>query len=163
MTHNLNSMKVLLTTLFLTGFLLSACSSDDSTDRQSQAAADTQEQGLTEFELEHGIGPVTERIEISDEIDQDKVIRGRDIYEMKCEMCHNMEGRMVGPQLGDVTEYRSPEFIMNFILNPGGMVREHPVGKELLAEYMTAMPFQNVKEDEARDIVEFLRYYAKNN
>lgn len=78
-------------------------------------------------------------------------------------MCHNMEGRMVGPELGDVMERRSPEFVMNFILNPSGMTREHPVGQELLQEYMTAMPYQNVKEDEARAIVEFLREYNQNN
>ncbi len=142
-------------------FSLQACGEDDRSQRDDQE--ETTEAGLTEFELEHGIGPVTERIEIDDEIDQELVTKGRNIYEMKCEMCHNMEGRMVGPQLGDVMEHRSPEFVMNFILNPSGMTREHPVGQELLQEYMTSMPFQNVKEDEARAIVEFLRDYKRNN
>jgi len=122
-----------------------------------------QEEELTEFELEHGIGPVTERIEMDETIDEEMVTKGRNIYEMKCEMCHNMEGRMVGPQLGDVMEHRSPEFVMNFILNPSGMVREHPEGQRLLREYMTAMPYQNVQEDEARAIVEFLRDYNEQN
>ncbi len=153
------SKTLLLITLV---FSLQACGNGDTADRAGDQA-DTEEAGLTEFELEHGIGPVTERIEIDDEIDQEMVTKGRNIYEMKCEMCHNMEGRMVGPQLGDVLDKRSPEFVMNFILNPSGMTREHPVGQELLQEYMTAMPFQNVKEDEARAIVEFLRDYTENN
>lgn len=156
-------MKLLaqIITLSFLFFASQACGSDDTSPRADQ---ETQEQGLTDFEMEHGIGPVTEQINIDEEeFDPELITKGRDIYEMKCEMCHNMEGRMVGPELGDVMERRSPEFVMNFILNPSGMVREHPEGQRLLQEYMTAMPYQNVKEDEARAIVEFLRDYNKNN
>lgn len=157
----LNKKLYILFAIIFSLFMLQACGNDQQAEQNDK---DTQqEEGLTEFELEHGIGPVTERIEIGDEIDQELVTKGRNIFEMKCEMCHNMQGRMVGPQLGDVMEYRSPEFVMNFILNPSGMVREHPVGQELLREYMMQMPYQNVKEDEARAIVEFLRDYAENN
>jgi cytochrome c len=46
---------------------------------------------------------------------------------------------------------------MNFILNPQEMIEKHPEGKKMLAEYMLVMPFQNVAEDEALDIVEYLR------
>ena len=139
-----------------------ACGGNDTSERPS-GQTDSAEPALSDFELEHGIGPVTERIELTDEFDPGLVEKGRNIYEMKCEMCHNMEGRMVGPPLGDVMERRSAEFVMNFILNPSGMVREHPTGQELLREYMTAMPFQNVMEDEARAIVEFLREYNELN
>jgi len=157
----MNRILIITLTLIASLFLLQACGNGD-TDSTTETA-ETEEQGLTEFELEHGIGPITERVDVGDEIDGELVTKGRNIYEMKCEMCHNMEGRMVGPELGDVMERRSPEFVMNFILNPSGMTREHPVGQELLQEYMTAMPFQNVKEDEARAIVEFLREYNQNN
>ncbi len=157
------SQKPLLTLLTIILFIpaFHACGGEETSDRQ-QSQPQTEEATLTEFELEHGIGPVTERIEIGD-IDLDKVAEGRNIYEMKCEMCHNYQGRMVGPELGNVMERRSPEFVMNFILNPSGMVREHPVGQELLREYMTAMPFQNVQKDEARAIAEYLWYYHKEN
>jgi cytochrome c5 len=155
-------MKAILTILLTFVFLVTiqACGGESSDQRTD---AGTQEQGLSEFELEHGIGPVTERVTLSEELDQEMITKGRNIYEMKCEMCHNMEGRMVGPALGDVMERRSAEFVMNMILNPGGMAREHPEGKRLLQEYMTVMPFQNVQQDEARAIVEFLREYAENN
>lgn len=155
-------LRILLTLLTASLFLFACGNNGESTDR-TESTAQTEEQGLTDFELEHGIGPITERVNIGDEIDDDLLTKGRNIYEMKCEMCHNMEGRMVGPALGDVMERRSPEFVMNFILNPSGMTREHPVGQELLQEYMTVMPFQNVKEDEARAIVEYLREYNQNN
>lgn len=151
--------NILYITLLL--FVMQACGGESA--EHSSGSDSNQEQGLTAFELEHGIGPITERIEVDDELDEEMIIRGRNIYEMKCEMCHNMEGRMVGPALGDVMENRTPEFVMNMILNPGGMARNHPEGQKMLQEYMTVMPFQNVKEDEARDIVEFLRKQAENN
>lgn len=156
-------MKLLSTIALALIFLIAfqACGGEESSQRTSEAQP--QEKGMSEFELEHGIGPITERIELRDELDQELVTKGRNIYEMKCEMCHNMVGRMVGPELGNVLDRRSPEFVMNFILNPGKMANEHPVGQEMLREYMTVMPFQNVKEDEARAIVEYLRYYAENN
>ncbi len=154
-------MKSILTALVALTLIFTACSGDDSQQRAD--SSETEEQGLTEFELEHGIGPITERVSLSEEPDEDLVIRGRDIYEMKCEMCHNMEGRMVGPALGDVLERRSAEFVMNFILNPQGMTRNHPEGQRMLQEYMTAMPFQNVSEDDAKALVEFLRDYNMNN
>ena len=159
----MNTYKHLLKsiTLLLLIPVLYACGGEESSERRSTQPP-AEEPTLTEFELEHGIGPVTEPIEIGD-IDPDLVTKGRNIYEMKCEMCHNYQGRMVGPELGNVIERRSPEFVMNFILNPSGMVREHPVGQELLREYMTAMPFQNVQKDEARAIVEYLRYYYEEN
>lgn len=142
-------------------FTMQACGNGGQSERaDSGDSANGNE--LSEFELEHGLGPVSERIEMDDEIDLEKVAKGQNIYEMKCEMCHNMGSRMVGPPLGAITETRSPEFIMNFILNPSENIRKHPIGQSLLREYMTEMPYQNVKEDEARAIVEFLRDYAEN-
>ncbi|MCC5942798.1 MAG: cytochrome c [Balneolaceae bacterium] len=159
----MNTYKPILTSiaLFLLIPLFYACGGEESSDRQT-SQPEVEEAGLSDFELEHGIGPVTEPVEIG-EIDPDLVTKGRNIYEMKCEMCHNYQGRMVGPELGNVLERRSPEFVMNFILNPGGMTRDHPVGQELLREYMTVMPFQNVQRDEARAIVEYLRFYYEEN
>ncbi len=149
-------------TIIASLLLFLSCGNGESPESNG-TSAETEEQGLTEFELEHGMGPVTERIELDNTIDDELASKGQSIFEMKCEMCHNMEGRMVGPELGEVMDRRSPEFVMNMILNPGGMTREHPEGQKLLQEYMTAMPFQNVKENEARAIVEYLRNYSENN
>lgn len=155
-------MKSIITTtgLLLLLFTVTACGGSENSE-PSASAGNGNDSELTQFELEHGFGPITERIDIDDEIDMDKVAKGQNIYEMKCEMCHNMGSRMVGPPLGAVTETRSPEFIMNFILNPSENVRKHPIGQALLREYLTEMPYQNVQEDEARAIVEYLRHYAE--
>lgn len=116
---------------------------------------------LTPFEQVHGIGPITERIEINDEIDEEMAMRGREIFELKCDDCHSLQQDEVGPSLGDVVDRRSPEFVMNFILNPGENVLNHPVGLDLLAEHNVEMPYRDVSRDEARVVYEFLRdYYA---
>lgn len=143
---------LIITTISL--FLLISCGNGNETQQNNSQPSN--ESGLTEFELEHGIGPVTERLEIG-ELDPELAEEGRSIFAMKCEACHNMEGRMVGPALGDVLERRSPEFVMNMILNPSEMAREHPEGQRMLQEYMTPMPFQNVSDSDARAIVEYLR------
>jgi len=151
-----------ITTLIIAAvsiLMMISCGNGDHTPQEGNQQST--ENGLTEFELEHGVGPVAERIELGS-INPEKAEEGRSIYAMKCEACHNMEGRMVGPALGDVLDRRSPEFVMNFILNPSGMTREHPEGQALLREYMTPMPFQNVSEPEARTIVEYLREYSNN-
>ncbi len=133
---------------------LAACGSDDSSPREARNGAATAE--LTAFQLEHGIGPFTEEVQVGP-IDPQLAALGQDVYEMSCEACHQMEGRLVGPPLGDVTERRSPTFIMNMIMNPEEMARTHPEGQAMLAQYPVVMPYQNITEEEARAILEYLR------
>ncbi|MGF1671104.1 MAG: c-type cytochrome [Balneolaceae bacterium] len=144
--------NVLLSFLAFLLIMFGACSGD--TDQKQ--TTDTENNGLTAFELQHGIGPVTEEVELG-EFKQEMADRGRQIFQMKCEACHMADTRIVGPPLGDVLERRSPAFVMNMILNPGEMTREHPEGIKLMQEYMAPMPFQNVTVDDARAIVEYLR------
>jgi cytochrome c len=114
------------------------------------------EPGLTAFQLEHGIGPITEEVVLG-EPDEELAEQGEEVFQFNCEACHRMEQRFVGPPLGDVLDRRSPAFVLNMILNPEQMAREHPEGQKLLAEYPLIMPFQNISEDEARAIMEYLR------
>jgi cytochrome c5 len=151
-----------LLTVFLIIAVFQACGGDSSGSASNSANTPEAKQELTAFELEHGIGPVTERITMGP-ISEELVNKGRTIYEMKCEACHNMTGRMVGPALGDVLDRRSPEFVMNMVLRPSRMLNEHPEGQAMLREYMVAMPFQNVSQEDARAIVEFLRLQQTNN
>jgi hypothetical protein len=41
------------------------------------------------------------------------------------------------------------------------MVERHPIGKQLLAEHMTFMANQNLTQDDARAVLEYLRTQAK--
>ncbi len=115
---------------------------------------------LTAFQLEHGIGPVTEVVTLG-ELDEELAAQGDSVFQVKCAACHKLAERYVGPALGSVIERRSATYIMNMILNPEEMYQRHPVAKDLLAQYLTYMPNQNATREEARAIVEYLRRAAE--
>ena len=114
--------------------------------------------GSKEEEFDHvkyGYGPIT-KVALGP-IDQALADKGKSTFEVKCTACHKIETRYVAPKLGGVTKRRTPEFIMNMILNPAEMVQKNPETKKLLAEYNVAMTFQNVTKDDARAILEYFR------
>ena len=136
---------------------------DDDDDKESplHEAEEAGSGGLSAFELEHGIGPVKEPIELG-AIDAAMAATGKAVFEAKCSACHKMDTLYIGPALGEVTARRSGAFIMNMILNPQEMVERHPVGKQMLAERMTFMANQGLTRDEARAVLEYLRTQSTN-
>ncbi len=111
---------------------------------------------LTPFQLQHGIGPLTEELTVGP-VDQALAAQGQKSFETKCAACHKMGEKYVGPPLGGVVDKMGPTFVMNMILNPEGMYTKHPEVKKLLGEYMTQMPNQQLSQDEARAVLEYLR------
>lgn len=110
-----------------------------------------------------GIGPI-ENVDLGDGIDADMASRGGDIFKNMCSACHKMDKKFVGPQIAGVTERRSPEWIMNMILNPEEMIKKDPIAKRLLIESnMAVMANQGLAEDEARAILEYFRQYDEQN
>jgi len=106
-------------------------------------------------ELSKGVGPITS-IELG-ELDDALVEEGKALYKANCTACHKMKKRFVGPSLDGVIDRRSPEWIMNMILNPEEMVEKDETAKALLMEYSAPMANQSLTEDEARAILEFFR------
>ncbi|RAV27977.1 c-type cytochrome [Sinomicrobium soli] len=103
-----------------------------------------------------GIGPITE-VTFGD-IDQAMVTRGEEAFKTKCTACHKTDQKFIGPSMTGIYDRRSPEWVMNMMLNPTEMQKEDPIAKALVEEYKgTLMLDQNLSEDEARDIAEFLR------
>lgn len=112
--------------------------------------------GLTLFELDNGIGPIKEKIELG-AIDNILAEKGKEIFTLKCTQCHKLDERYTGPALRGVTEKRSPEYIMNMISNPEEMTKRHPEAKKLLGVYANQMTFQNVTQEDVRALLEYLR------
>ena len=139
------------------------CSQSGSNNNSSGngSASGGNEDGLTAFEKEHGIGPVDEKMELGP-IKPELASEGEELFTTNCSSCHKLDERYVGPSQRDVLDQRSPEFVMNMILNPAEMLKKHPVAKKMLAEYMTPMPYQNVSREEARAILEYFRYVNKH-
>jgi mono/diheme cytochrome c family protein len=147
-----------LSPLFALSRVATACEGgkNEQTAASSAPAAAPAESGLTPFEMENGIGPIKEAIEL-EKIDHDEAEEGKKVFEAKCVLCHKMTERYVGPALADVTQKRTAAYIMNMILNPEEMYTRHPEARKLLAEHMTQMPNLGLTHDEAREIVEYLR------
>lgn len=124
-------------------------------------SGNSQQRELSEFESEHGIGPVTNLIELGS-YDPELAQQGRQIYSTLCAMCHGQNDSDIAPTLDSVLERRSPEYVMNMILNPTGMIRWHPT-RSGNKSYLTSMPYQALTTDDARAIVEYLRSDSSGN
>ena len=151
----------------LCGMMLIGCSSGEKENYYDEYK---QEQGVnataaaTEAPVADdgkGVGPVT-TVALGEGIDEAMATNGKTIYEGKCSACHQLsDQKVVGPGLAGVTERRKPEWVMNMIVNPEEMTKKDPVAKKLLAEHLTQMTNQNVNEQDARAILEYLRQNDK--
>ncbi|WP_086476012.1 MULTISPECIES: c-type cytochrome [Arenibacter] len=104
-----------------------------------------------------GVGPI-KSVTFGDNIDKDMAAKGEKIFSSLCVACHMVDQRMIGPAIKGIYERRSPEWVMNMILNPDGMLKEDPIAKALLKEYNNAVMLnQNLSEEDARAVAEYFR------
>lgn len=134
MNNRLKSITVLILTLMSSVLILNGCGKGE----------------------EFGVGPVKEEMKLAP-VDAALYTKGEQIYVSKCVACHKFGSRLVGPPLKDVTKRRRPEWIMNQILNPLEMTQKDKVSKELFAQYLVQMTFQDVTHDDARALLEYMR------
>ena len=158
-------MKKLLPLLAITA-LLAGCGEKkeakkdgfEVTRSKTQEANTEISSGAVPVDLDNkGIGPITS-VTFDQEIDMELARQGEAKYNAICTACHMIGQRMIGPDLTGVYERRSPEWVMNMILNPNGMLKEDPIAKALYEEYNNAIMLnQNLSEEEARALAEYLR------
>lgn len=104
-----------------------------------------------------GVGPITS-VTLGETIDEEMAAQGKEVYEAMCTACHRADQRFIGPAPKGILERRSPEWIMNMILDPEKMVTEDPDAKALLIEYNgSPMANQNLTEEQARAVLEYFR------
>ncbi len=152
-------------------FLLFSCGEkkkkeeDFSIKREKQATEATEKKETTptvkaseRIDLTNkGVGPV-KSVTLTENIDAEMVKRGEDLYNQLCLACHRIGQKFIGPAPNGVLKRRTPEWVMNMILNPELMVKEDPLAKELLIEFNgSPMANQGLTEEQARDILEYFR------
>ncbi len=104
-----------------------------------------------------GIGPVSE-VTLGETVDQAMADHGKVVYDKMCTACHKPTEKFIGPAPKGILERRTPEWVMNMILNPEVMVKEDPIAKKLLIEYNgSPMANQNLTQEEARAVLEYFR------
>lgn len=108
---------------------------------------------------DNGIGPI-KSVTIG-AIDQKLVDAGSKIFNSKCIACHQLDTRLVGPPLRNITKKNTPEFIMNYLLNTTEMQKKDPIMEKLVDEYKILMPDQQLTKDDARAVLEYFRSVEK--
>lgn len=104
-----------------------------------------------------GVGPI-KSLTLNDEIDVTLSAEGKAVFEQMCLACHRVGKKFIGPAPNGILERRSPEWVMNMILNPEVMVKEDPLAKELLMEFNgSPMANQGLTEEQARAVLEYFR------
>jgi len=160
-----NLIKLSLLTIF--AITLVSCGGDDkkakkekvkiTTKKKAPKKAKTEEKEKTYDLTNKGIGPI-KSVTLGADIDQAMATKGKEIYKTKCSACHKPTKKFIGPSPMGVLKRRSPEWIMNMILNPDEMVQKDPDAKALLIEFNgSPMANQNLTEEEARSVLEYFR------
>ena len=104
-----------------------------------------------------GVGPII-NVTLEDKVNISMANSGEKLFNQLCTSCHIINEDYIGPAMSGILDRRSPEWIMNMILNPIQMLEEDPIAIELLEKYnFEYMYDQNLLEEEAREILEYFR------
>ncbi|WP_194766995.1 c-type cytochrome [Tamlana sp. I1] len=104
-----------------------------------------------------GIGAVTS-LTLDANINTELAKTGSKIFNRTCTSCHRTDKKFIGPAPKDILKRRTPEWVMNIMLNPEKMVKQDSLAKALLAEFNgSPMPYQGLTEDDARALLEYFR------
>ncbi len=134
----------------------------DGGNQSSSESAGEQPKSMVEdpntYDPKRGEGKFDETNVHVEGLDAAMADRGKAIAETKCFSCHKTtDEKLVGPGWHGVTERRTPYWIMNFITNPDPMIDKDPEVQAQLELCLVRMPNQNLAENEAREILEFMR------
>jgi cytochrome c551/c552 len=159
---------ILSSLFFLFVIIFAACSgSGDKTNNNASTepnateattdTASTTANGNPSYDPNRGEGKFHD-VKLSDHLDVAMAEKGDKIYELKCGSCHKLtDERLVGPGWKGVTTRHKPEWIMNFVTNTDDMLDKDPKAQAMLEICMVRMPNQNLSDDQAREVLEFMR------
>lgn len=109
-----------------------------------------------------GIGPITSFTQPA--FDQAVADEGNKLFIVRCTMCHEYGEDKLGPALKGITKKRTPEWILNLMLNTEEMFEKDPDALALKDKYESMMVSVGLNEQEAKSILEYLRQEdAKSN
>ncbi|HCN85068.1 MAG TPA: cytochrome C [Sphingobacteriaceae bacterium] len=132
-------------------------SSDNNAGGASNEANNTKTDETPAYDPHRGEGKFT-KVELGASLDVSKAENGNKVYLVKCGGCHKLtDEKLVGPGWAGVTSRHAPEWIMNFITNTNVMIDKDPKVQALLEICLVRMPNQNLSDDDARNLLEFMR------
>ncbi|HNE93747.1 MAG TPA: c-type cytochrome [Chitinophagaceae bacterium] len=155
--------KSLMMLLLVMPLFYVACSggkteNNASTEPTEGPTTTTETADASSYDPKRGEGKYDEKNVDVTKFDAALAGQGKKVAETKCLSCHKMtDEKLVGPGWKGVTQRRLPHWIMNFITNPDPMIDKDPEVQAQLELCLVRMPNQNLAENEAREILEYMR------
>ena len=156
-------MKTLKTFLIASMSLaLFSCGGDkksDSIPTASNSETTTEVETTTDadkYDPNRGLGK-HEAVDVAT-FDPAMAAAGKKVADVKCTSCHKpTDEKLVGPGWLGVTKRQTPQWIMNFISNPDPMIDVDPELQKQLELCLVRMPNQGLADNEAREVLEYMR------
>jgi mono/diheme cytochrome c family protein len=154
-------MKKVIIVISALAFLY-ACGGGKTDSNEVTAASANTKSGTSsgsnpDYDPERGSGKFT-KVEVSTALEVTKAAEGEKVYSVKCSSCHKLtEEKLVGPGWKGVTGRHTVEWIMNFATNTDEMLNKDPKAQAQLEICLVRMPNQNLSDDDARNLYEFMR------
>lgn len=143
--------------LLMIGAIVYGCGQGGNEGTTNNQSTTSTTQSIDDYDPTRGEGK-WDHVEVSENLDVAMANEGKLISDLKCASCHKYtDERLVGPGWAGVSEKHRPEWIMNFITNPDPMIDKDPELQAQLEMCLVRMPNQNLNDDEARSILEFMR------
>jgi cytochrome c551/c552 len=156
-------MRQLFLIAFVVTFLVACNNSTTPKEETTETPQTTESSETTEapanpsYDPERGIGKFT-NVEVGDKLNKGMADAGKIVYDVKCASCHKLsDEKLVGPGWKGVTQRYKPEWIMNFVTNPDEMLDKDPKAQAQLEICLVRMPNQNLTDDNARHVLEYMR------
>lgn len=134
-----------------------ACNSSDNSKTKTSTTTEASSGTNADANNPKGVGRF-QNVELTHPLNEEWVAQGENIYKVKCQSCHKLtDERLVGPGWKGVTDRRTPEWIMNFVTNVDEMIEKDTAAQNMLEVCLVRMPNQNLSDDDARHVLEFMR------
>ena len=136
--------------------IVAACGGNENSGNSSTTAND-KSSDVSKYDPNRGEGKFT-KVDLGTSLDVAKAETGKKVYEVKCGGCHKLtDEKLVGPGWAGVSTRHAPEWIMNFITNTDAMIDKDPKVQAQLEICLVRMPNQNLSDEDARSLLEFMR------
>jgi mono/diheme cytochrome c family protein len=143
--------------VFCTVLFVACNNNKGGNDKSTTSTSDNTTTTTTQTDDTKGIGKFKD-VQLTHPLDQTMVTAGENIYNVKCASCHKLtDEKLVGPGWKGVTQRRKPEWIMNFVTNTDEMIEKDTAAQKLLEVCLVRMPNQQLTDDDARHVLEFMR------
>jgi mono/diheme cytochrome c family protein len=110
------------------------------------------------YDEEKGIGQYDASNTTAGALNAAMVTKGQEVFEGTCAACHTLtHDQVVGPGLKDITKKRKIYWLMNYLANPDPMIDKDPELQATFKKLGMRMANPNLKEDEIKAVVEYLR------